>query len=100
MFRKARRPDESRRGGERKEPKSSLKGNNLLGRLSGDACRRDDGLKTTAGGAVSFAPPHTPPPYLYGWWYLAWVWVCVEGRKETAPCDVLSTSSCRQASPY
>ena len=27
----------------------------------------------------------TPPTDLYGWWYLAWVWVCVEGRKETAP---------------
>ena len=21
------------------------------------------------------------PPDLYGWWYLAWVWVCVEGAK-------------------
>ena len=35
---------------------------NALGRLSGDACRRDDGLKIIAGGAVSFAPPHTPTP--------------------------------------
>ena len=40
-----------------------------------------------------------PPPNLYGWWYLAWVCVCVEGRKEMAPCSVLSLSSCQQASP-
>ena len=31
----------------------------------------------------------TPPPDLYGWWYLAWVWVCVEGQKETSPCGGL-----------
>ena len=29
---------------------------------AGDACRQDNGLKTTAGGAVSFAPPPTPKP--------------------------------------
>ena len=40
-----------------------------------------------------------PSPDLYGWWYLAWVCVCVEGRKETAPRGVLSPSSRRQASP-
>ena len=33
-----------------------------LGRLSGDACRRDDGLTTTAGAVYFFAPPHTPTP--------------------------------------
>ena len=42
--------------------KSSVGRRHALGRLSDDACRRDDGLKTTAGGAVSFAPPHTPTP--------------------------------------
>ena len=42
--------------------KSSVRRRHALGRLSGDACRRDDGLKTTAGGSVSFAPPHTPTP--------------------------------------
>ena len=26
-----------------------------------------------------------PPPNLYGWWYLAWVWVCVEGRSRRRP---------------
>ena len=25
------------------------------------------------------------PPDLCGWWYLAWVWVCVEGQKKTPP---------------
>ena len=43
------------------------------------------------------APPPPPSTNLYGWWYLAWVWVWVEGRKETAPRGVLSPSSCRQA---
>ena len=37
--------------------------------------------------SVPYAGLHPPPPPdLYGWWYLAWVWVCVEGqKKETAP---------------
>ena len=44
------------------------------------------------------APP--PPPDLYGWWYLAWVWVCVEGRKRRRPpAVVVSPSSRRKASP-
>ena len=50
--------------------------------------------------SFSYAGLHPPPPDLYGWWYLAWVWVCVEGQKETAPRSVLSPSSRRQASPY
>ena len=42
----------------------------------------------------------SPPPDLSGWWYLAWVWLCVEGRKRRRPpAVVLSPSSCRQASP-
>ena len=42
--------------------KTSVGRRHALGRLSGDACRREDGLNITAGGAVSFAPPHTPTP--------------------------------------
>ena len=41
--------------------------------------------------SVPYAGLH-PPPNLYGWWYLAWVWV--GGRRR-----VLSLSSRRQASP-
>ena len=34
--------------------------------------------------SVPYAGLH-PPPDLYGWWYLAWVWVCVEGRRRRRP---------------
>ena len=44
--------------------KSSVGRRHALGRLSGDACRRDDGLKIIAGGAVFLAPPtHTQANY-------------------------------------
>ena len=35
--------------------------------------------------SVPYAGLHLPPPDLYGWWYLAWVWVCVEGRRRRRP---------------
>ena len=40
--------------------KSSVGRRHALGCLSGDACRQDNGIKTTAGGAVSLSAPPTP----------------------------------------